>query len=180
MSLEIARALESKGLTGNVVLIDGSPLYFQKFAESISKSVPTPDSGHNEVLSTLLRLEHPKDNAEILKNIYLAADWDSKLDVFMKFHEANASSKKIYSGDFISAIMRRFKMMEALDLSTFSHIKVSKLSLVKPSNKLVPDIDEFYGLSCHCSSNIEVVNIDANHISVLEHSELFNFINNNQ
>lgn len=176
LALEIAKLLESKGKSGNVVLIDGSPLFFQRYAESITKSVSSNESGQNEILATLIRLDFPKDNAVVLKDIFLAADWDSKLDVFMKFHEST-NSKKTYSRDFITAILKRFKMMEALDLSIFSHIKVSKLSLVKPSHKMVMDIDEFYGLNSYCTSDIEAITINANHISVLENDELFSFIN---
>lgn len=177
MALEIARTLESKGKTGNVVLIDGSPLYFQKYADSISKSVSSNDSGQNEILSTLIKIDYPKDNAEVMKNIFLAADWDSKMDVFMKFQESNSRSNKKYSKELITAIFKRFKMMEGMDLSIFSHIKVSKLSLVKPSHKLVMDIDEFYGLNSYSTSDIEAVTINANHVSVLESNELYNFIN---
>ena len=177
ISLEIAKTLESKGMTGNVILIDGSPLYFSKYAEQITKSVSSNESGQNEILSVLIRIDFPTDNSEVLRNIFLAPDWDSKLEVFMKFHELNLNSKKQYSKDFISAILKRFKMMEGMDLSLFSHIKVSKLSLVKPTRKLVMDVDEFYGLNNYSESEVEAITIDANHISVLDSEELFTFIN---
>lgn len=176
--MEIARTLESRGKTGKVILIDGSPLFFQKYAENIIKSYATEELGQIEMLSTLIRIDFPQGNEEILKSVLVAADWDSKLDVFMKFHESNKNSTKQYSRHFITAILRRLKMMGVTESSQFSQVKISNISLVKPTDKfLTADIGEFYGLESYSSSEIEVVTIDGNHISVLESQELFNFIN---
>lgn len=178
LSLQISKALESKGLTGNVVMIDGSPLFFRKFTDNVAKVVTSEENGQNEILVTLIRIDFPgEDNQEVIKNIFSVSDWNLKLDVFMKFHESKLNFKRIDSRDYITAIMERFKMANDLQLDSFPRLEKSKISIVQPSDLLVVDIDETYGLQENSSFSVETLKITGNHSSILETNDLFEFIN---
>lgn len=177
VSLLISKTLETKGLSGNVVLIDGSPLFFQKFTETVGQFITSEEIGQNEILATLIRIDYPNDNEEVVKNILLASGWNSKLDVFMKFYETKLNFKRNDSRDYITAILERFKMIQALNLNHFPKLEKSNIKLVTPSDKLVTDIDEAYGLQENSSTVVETILLTGNHVSILETVEIFEYIN---
>lgn len=177
VSLQISKTLETRGLSGNVVLIDGSPLFFQKFSETIGQFITSEEIGQNEILATLIRIDYPNDSEEVTRNISLAFDWNSKLDVFMKFYETKLNFKRNDSRDYITAILERFKMIQNLNLNHFPKLEKSKIKLFTPSDKLVKDIDETYGLQEISSTVIETILLTGNHVSILETAELFENIN---
>lgn len=177
LTLEVAKTLESGGRMGRVAMIDGSPLFFQRFTESLGHASTADDKIQNEILTSLVRMDFPDRYQEILKEALTGADWEEKLENFLKFYRSEKSFERKYSKAGLVALFRRFKMIQTVNETSFSYLKSSRISLVVPSDKLISDIAENYNLSRYSSQSVETLVINGNHLSILQSAELPNFIN---
>lgn len=164
-------------MSGNVVMIDGSPLFFQKFSQTVEKSIISEDNIQNKVLITLIGIDSTNERDDVVKKIILASDWNTKLDLFMKLHETKQSFKRLDLKEYISAIMERFRMTQNLNMDSFPMLERSKLSIVRPTDYLVLDIDDNYGLQQYSPTEVNKLLLTGNHVSILESVELCDFIN---
>lgn len=158
-------------------MVDGSPEFFVKFKEEIGTAGMREDLMQNEILTTLFRIDFPGDNEAALENILSEADWDLKLDQFVGFQVNTKNSTKPYSKNLLTALLRRIEIIQNIENVEFPKLHKSKISLIKPSLRLVNEIDETYSLNDFCSNDIETVEIKGNHVSMLNNDELANFIN---
>lgn len=177
LTLEIAKTLESRGRIGKVVMIDGSPLFFKHFSESLGGTEAPEEFIQNEILTTLVRMDFPEKHQEIMKDALSGSDFESKLDSFIAFYQSSKSFERKYSKEWIVALFRRFKMAKTLNEAAFSYLKSTKISLVVPSDKLFNDLPEDYNLNRYCSQTVDTLVINGNHLSILQHAELSKFIN---
>lgn len=177
VTLEVAKTLEERGKTGKVVMIDGSPLFFKCFTEFLGHADTSDEHIQDEILTSLVRLDFPENYQEIMENTLSEGDWEAKLESFIKFYDGEKSFNKKYSKEWIIALFRRFKMAQTLNEDSFPHLNSSKMTLVVPSEKLVPDIADNYNLNQFCSQIVEILVLNGNHVSVLHNAELPKFIN---
>jgi hypothetical protein len=63
-----------------------------------------------------------------------------------------------------------------LDEASFGILK-STLTLIRPSDKLVMEIDEDYGLKQYSESKVEVIEILGNHATILKNLKLIELLN---
>lgn len=158
-------------------MIDGSPLFFQSFTESLGHVNTSDEQIQNEILTSLVRMDFPDRYQDILRNALTGADWEEKLENFIKFYRSEKSFERKYTKAGLIALFRRFKMIQTVNEASFPYLESSKISLVVPSDKLINDIHENYNLSRFCSQSVETFVINGNHLSILQSVELSKFIN---
>lgn len=158
-------------------MIDGSPLFFKHFTETHSSTDVPDEFIQNEILSTLVRMDFPEKHQEIMKESLSGLDFESKLDSFIAFYQSSQNFERKYTKDWIVALFKRFKMAQTLNEASFSYLKSTKISLVVPNDKLFTNLPEDYSLNRYCSQSIETLVINGNHLSILQHADLSNFIN---
>lgn len=158
-------------------MIDGSPSFFKHFTEFFGHSDTSDELIQNEILTSLVQIDFPNSYQEIMKNHLAGRDWGTKIDSFIKIYDKEKNFAKKYSKDFIFALFRRLKMAQTLNEASFSKLKSSKMSLIVPNDKLVPDIEENYNLHQYCSDQIQTLVLTGNHVSILHNIDLSKFIN---
>lgn len=177
LTLEIAGTLEAYGKSGKIVMIDGSPLFFKRFTEFLGHANLPNEHIENEILTGLLRMDFPDDYENILKNVIVGDEWSAKLDSLMTFYDTKSGLHRKYTKEWIQALAKRSIMTKAVNEASFPHLKSSKISLVVPNDKLLPDLIENYNLNLYCSENVETLVLNGNHVSILHNDELPKFIN---
>jgi pimeloyl-ACP methyl ester carboxylesterase len=176
LTLELAKTLEAGGRIGNVVMIDGSPLFFKRFTESLG-SVDAPDEAiQHEILKTLIRIDFPGNYPEVMATL-TGQSWEQELENFLKIYVKERNLNRKYSKDSIVGLFNRMKMSRVSSEASFPFLQATKISLVVPSEKLVNDITENYDLNRYSSQSVEVLTVNGNHLSILQSADLSNFIN---
>lgn len=158
-------------------MVDGSPLFFKRFAESLGDANTSEDFIQNEILTALVRSDFPEKHPFVLDNALEATNWESKLEAFIDFYNFEKTFEKKYSKEWIVALFYRLKMVQSLNEASFPFLESTKISLVVPTDKLISDIPENYNLNRYCSQSVETIVVNGNHLSILHNVELSNFIN---
>lgn len=175
LALKLAETLEFNNKFGKIVMVDGSPLFLKLLNESLSP-VDTPDEAIlQEILETLIRMDFPSSHTEVMKKALTGANWDDRLESFLKFNSETSVERK-YSRETIVGLFNRLKMGRVLDEASFSALSGTKISLVLPSEKLITDITADYGLSWISSETVESVTMKGNHVSILKSMEVIKFV----
>lgn len=175
LALKLAETLEFNNKFGKIVMVDGSPLFLKLLNESLSP-VDTPDEAIlQEILETLIRMDFPSSHTEVMKKALTGANWDDRLESFLKFNSETSVERK-YSRETIVGLFNRLKMGRVLDEASFSALSRTKISLVLPSEKLITDITADYGLSWISSETVESVTMKGNHVSILKSMEVIKFV----
>ncbi|CRL02266.1 CLUMA_CG015087, isoform A [Clunio marinus] len=179
LSLEIAKILEMNSKSGSIVMVDGSPTFFKRFTKFLGHSDTNDASIQREILTSLIHMEFPDNHEDIASEVFSKPDLNTKLESFINLYETmhNFKRKKKYSKEWIIALFKRFKMVQALNENSFPTLESSRMSLVVPSEKLFNDISINYDLNLYTLNDIQTLVIDGNHVSILHNLELPKFLN---
>lgn len=169
--------MESRGRIGNVVMIDGSPLFFKRFVENLAPTDTSDDLILVQILTALIRIDFQDRYHEVLKIALAGNDSEEKVDNFMRFYDSEPNLKKKYTKEWVTGLFNRFKMTQNMNESSFPYLKSSKISLVVPSEKIIAGLAEDYNLNRYCSQKVETLVVNGNHLSILQNAELAKFIN---
>ena len=175
LCLELASILEKSGKKGKLVLIDGAPLFLKKLVSS--HIFDNEEGRQNYMLSTIIAIVFPEDCEYITKNVITNPTWEEKLDKLVEF----TSKQNIYSNNYMknitNALVIRTKLLTDLDVDVFKTLQSTPLSLIRPTEASVIEIDEDYALQNYCQQRINLQFVDGNHITVLDNLKLIEIIN---
>ncbi|XP_050076401.1 fatty acid synthase-like [Anopheles maculipalpis] len=173
LALEIVKRLEARSLQGKLMLIDGSPLYLQRFA---SHHLSGFDDEHLQmaILTLILSFALPSVSNEIISTIMSEATYDMRVSKMLEIgRESNPFSEE-YTRKMMRVLFNRLKA--AMNMSTDVKEKlVSPLVLVRSGT--ISEIEEDYGLSEFTQSSMIVKVIDGTHQTMLSNMELLEIIN---
>lgn len=172
--LELASILEKNGKKGKLILIDGAPLFLKKL---VSSHAFDEEGLQNYLLSTIIALVFPEDSDYITKNTISKPTWDVKIEKLIEF----TAKQNIYSNNYIrditNALIIRTKLLIDLDVDAFKTLQSTPLTLIRPTEASVIEIDEDYALLNYCQQKINLQFVDGNHITVLDNFKLIEIIN---
>ncbi|XP_040165772.1 fatty acid synthase-like [Anopheles arabiensis] len=173
LALEVVKRLEARPLRGKLMLIDGSPLYLQRFA---SHHLSGFDDEHLQmaILTLVLRFSLPSVSNEILSSIMGEATYENRVTKMLDIgRESNPFSEE-YTRKMMRVLL--FRLKAAMNMSTEVKEKLaSPLVLVRSGT--IGDIEEDYGLTEFTSSSMIVKIIDGTHQTMLANMELLEIIN---
>lgn len=177
ITLKLAKILEHKGFKGQILLIDGAPLFVNRLAAEQLSIESTDEFLQTILLSTIVPTVFPQDNGEFTKSVLLCTTWESRINKLIEL----SKNQKLYSDNYIRemsiALFNRIRIIISLDLNSFEQLNNTPISFVRPSQASVVDIDEDYGLSKYSTEKINVKYVEGNHMSILENSKLTDLIN---
>lgn len=159
-------------------MVDGSPLFFKRFAELLGDDNTSDEFIQNEILTALVRSDIPQ-NMQLMVDDTLqqVINWESKLESFIGIYNSEKINEKKYSKEWIIGLFNRLKMVQSVNEASFPYLESTKISLVVPTDKLISDITENYNLHRYCSQSVETTVVNGNHLSILHNVELSKFIN---
>lgn len=181
VTLELARMFEERGLKGHVVLIDGSPAFLKKLSSDQVSLVTEKDDKdkqlHDTLMMAALRVIFPGEELEFWNTIEsVGSDWNTRIEKLIEV----GINHNIYSADYtrnmMNALFNRTKMASENNLEEHFQIE-SDITIIRPTEVSVMEIDEDYGLSAYTKGHVNLKFVEGNHVTMLENSKLIQIIN---
>lgn len=179
VAIELAKMLEKKGLTGQVVSIDGSILLFKRFIKGL---MPTMEDSYESIQNFLLQQlafeilpdQQPDAIRKVLED---EKTMDGRINKYISL-----MPKQEYSTEYLTkmgyGLQNRFKIV-LNENEEYSGEKIqSNITLIRPTTNLFVDIENDYKLTQYTSGNVFVSFIDGTHLSMLDNMQLYELINN--
>lgn len=177
ITLELARHLEEAGMTGNVLLIDGAPVFLKQLSYGQITTDITNESIQLMLIVAIVQNIFPEESPEqIMLKLTECPTWEKKVDKLVEFGRAQSEYSEQYMRSTTQAMYNRLKILLNYDTENVQRIK-SHITLVRPTEVAVVDIDEDYELSRFTEGQVNLKFIDGNHTTVLDNDKLIQIIN---
>lgn len=176
VTLELAKLLEAKGLKGQVVLIDGAPTFLKKLVVDQMPTTHSDDAVQTVLLSGIIRTVYPEEQIDVFQIMRDNPTWESRVERLLDY----ASDQYLYSTDYLrsmaNCLFQRIKMVLKYNIDP-SQILRSPITLVRPTEISIVDVDEDYGIQRLTKGITAVKYVEGNHFTMLENSKLVQIIN---
>lgn len=180
ITLELARLFEGMGMQGKVLLIDGAPTFLKHLATlTLGPTQEITDIGiQMMMLSVICHRVFPNDYPdEIILTLAELKAWPEKIDRIIEIaRSANMEYSEQYMRDMVEAMYVRLKSLFAYEVDKYFKLQ-SSITLVRPTEVAVVDIDEDYELSKITSGTVNLKFIEGNHQTMLDNEKLIEVIN---
>ncbi|KAH8379368.1 hypothetical protein KR009_004445 [Drosophila setifemur] len=177
VALQIAQLLENAGFRGHIMLLDGAPHFLKRLTNLHLGENFSDNDLYNLLLSSIVNQIFPEETKESAAEIfYKISNIKDKMDLFMKYVEKQNVYSKEYSVTMVEAMFRRVKMTSTLDLESIGNLK-SPITLVRPAEVSLQEIDEDYCVSQLTSGKVTLKVIEGNHTTMLDNPTLPQIIN---
>lgn len=177
LSIQIAKALETSGKTGKTILIDGAPKFLKTLATERLTENYTDEGLQTLIIANTLSSIFPEDGSDKIRTALLEKTWEERLAKVVELSKA----QKIYSAEYgillMKSMFNRMKLTLALDLSKFAVLNKTPVTLIRPSDLSVIEIEEDYGLSSCSTQKIVTKFLEGNHMTILENPKLTELLN---
>lgn len=139
--------LEEAGMKGNVLLIDGAPVFLKQLSYGHITSNVTDESIQLMLIISIVQNMFPEESPEeIMLKLAECPTWDQKIDKLIEFGRSQTEYSEKYMRSMAHALFNRLKIVFNYDTKNVKKIK-SAITLVRPTEVAVVDIDEDYELS---------------------------------
>ncbi|KAJ6625428.1 Fatty acid synthase [Pseudolycoriella hygida] len=177
ITLELARILEDSGMTGNVVLIDGAPVFLKQLSYGHISSEVTDESIQLMLIIAIIQIIFPTENPEELSSkIKECPTWEAKLDKLVQFVKSQVEFSEEYIRSITKAVYNRLKIVFEFDTTHVKKIK-SPITLIRPTEVAFTEIEEDYELSRFTEMPVTLKFIEGNHSSMLDNIKLADIVN---
>ncbi|XP_032662832.1 fatty acid synthase-like [Odontomachus brunneus] len=176
VAIELARLLESNGLNGRLVLIDGAPNLMKTMIEQFIPCSTTEEL-QNNVLLSVTDLLQPAASGKLLLDLNKCTNWEQKLDYFITyFSNTNISLSMENLKALCMTIYQRLLALQKYDVSSVPPLR-SPIVLLKPTLQSIQMPEEDYGLCKVTRDKVEIHYIEGNHITMLDSDKVVAAIN---
>lgn len=175
-ALRIAALLESKGKTGHITFVDGSPTFLKLMSEDQFLESTSEDYLRQLLISHVLSNILSELPDSLKKEIFLQPSWDEQVAALIK----HTDMKHKYSDEYLQFILNFLVSRARLLATTTSDIDdVMKAStiLVRPATFSLMDVSEDYNLSKNFEKKMKIVFLEGNHTSILENEKFVELMN---
>jgi fatty acid synthase len=174
MAMKLAKVLEKHGKVGKIVLIDGAPKLLKKLAVEQLPENWTDDTVRNIILTLIIISCIPNDNGAIIREILAIPDFEARIK---KASTRQTMYSEEYGLKICNAFVNRMILTANVDLNTFEQVN-AKLSLIRPSEPSIAEIEEDYDLGQYTTKPVAVKYLDGNHATLLDNPNLPAELNN--
>lgn len=176
LALEITKMLEKEGKKGNLVLIDGAPLFLKKLVVDQMPTTDTHEAVQSVLLSGIMRVVFPEEKVEVLQIMKEYPSWEERVEKILDLCKEQYLYSTDYLRDMANCLYHRIKMV--LDFKPdFHDVIKSSITLIRPTEISIVDVDEDYGLKKLTRGVVKVKYVDGNHLTMLENAKLVQIIN---
>ncbi|EDW67835.2 fatty acid synthase [Drosophila virilis] len=177
VALQLAALLENLGFRGHVLLIDGAPHFLTRLTNLHLGANFTDNDLYNLLFSSIVNQIFPEETKESAALVFHKLDTlKEKMDLFMEYVDKQNVYSKDYSRAMVEAMFRRVKSAANFDLNSVKDLK-SPITLVRPAEVSLQDIEEDYGVSKLTSGKVTLKVIEGNHTTMLDNPVLPQIIN---
>lgn len=178
VALQLSRALESVGLSGRVLLIDGHPLLVKQMGTAaFDGKEPTIENTTDLIMQQIFSFMFPEMPSNVILDVLRKHKTvEGKITAFDTPTQKRFSRTNEQMLELIGGIRNRIKM--ALDApDNFGERIGSPITLVRPAAGSSADLDEKNQLACYTKGQVDIKFVEGTHFTMLENDELLKFIN---
>ncbi|XP_065083523.1 fatty acid synthase-like [Ochlerotatus camptorhynchus] len=176
VGIEIARCLQTRGIRGKLLLLDGAPKYLKLWSLKQLNNNPTDEETQKLVMLALIAMCAPDIATEKIVSVLQISAFEDQLEKVIEL----GAQQSVYSADYTrkmtKALCKRIKMAALLNLDEDQPLDLP-IMLVRPTESSFADIEDDYGLSNYTTGAITQRMIEGNHSTMLENSDLVEMIN---
>ncbi|KAM7359337.1 fatty acid synthase 3 [Cochliomyia hominivorax] len=177
VALQLVALLEKAGYRGQLLLIDGAPHFLTKLTRLQLNDDFIDNDLYDMLLSIISNLIFPEETKESKELVFhKIPTLEGKLEKFMEYVAKQDLYSKEYSITMVNAMFRRVKMAAHYDLKNIEELK-TPITLVRPAEVALQDIEEDYFLSQITSGKVITKVIEGNHTTMLDNPALTQIIN---
>lgn len=178
VTLELARQLENAGMKGHVLLIDGAPHFLKQLSYGHITTELSDETIQMLLCVGVVQHVFPDESPEdLISALAKCESWEDKIDflaIYSKKTETQYSEP--YLRNMMEALYNRLKIVFNYDVNSAVKIK-SSITLVRPTEVAVVDIDEDYELSKYTEGSVTLKFLEGNHTTMLDNPKLALIIN---
>lgn len=175
VAIELAKLLEESGLRGQIVLIDGAPTFLKKLVVDQMPAAYSDDAVQIVLISGIIRTIFPEESIDVMQ-IMKNPTWESRIESLLEL----ATDQYLYSTDYLrrmaNCLFQRIKMVVDYKVES-SYVLRSPITLVRPTEISIVDVEEDYGVHKLTNGTTNVKYVEGNHLTMLENSKLVQIIN---
>ncbi|XP_049533141.1 fatty acid synthase-like isoform X3 [Anopheles darlingi] len=173
LALEIVKRLESRSLRGKLMMIDGSPMYLQRFAGP-HLAAADDEQLQMSILTLIVSIVLPTGTQDIIKAVMNEPTYSARIDKLMQLSRDSNPFSEDYSRKMMRLMLYRLKA--SMNMSNEAREKINA-PVVLVRSAMITDIEEDYGLSQFTQSSVIVKIIEGTHQSMLANPELVEIVN---
>ena len=196
IALEIVTLLEARGKRGQLVLIDGAPNFLKKLVIDQMPSEHSDEAVQKVLINGnafffanasitclifliilgIMRTIYPDEKIDVTQILTKYPTWEERLEMLLDM----ATDQYLYSTTYLrsmaNCLFQRIKMVIDFKRDPSTILK-SPITLIRPSEISIVDVEEDYGLHRLTQGNTEVKFVEGNHLTMLENPKLVHIIN---
>ena len=177
LAIKFANLLESKGKSGNIVIIDGSPKFLNEMLNQLLPADCSDEFIKGITIQSCIKLLFRDSAQEISKKVFTKPTIEERLEEFLTNAVQRSEYSKDYGRKMITGLTNRIKICSNVEKLTFSVLKNSPMTFIKASESSLTKIDEDFGLKKYVEGVIQINVVNGDHLSILSSSELIDIIN---
>lgn len=177
VALKLVKELESRGKTGRLLLIDGSPTFVKSFFETEEHFELSEEYAENLVIKLTMASVSLEKNDSLAQKAFLHKNWEDKMKELRKVSNESLVYSENYYGKYLTAFKNRLHIMMNFDLNEIETLESTSISLFRCSQVSAKTIVEDYGLSRYSLKKINVKIVEGDHSTILKNPELAKLIN---
>ncbi|XP_055640185.1 fatty acid synthase-like [Toxorhynchites rutilus septentrionalis] len=176
IALELARRLQSRNISGKLLLIDGSPaLLYQLSLEYLGEN--PPDALIEKFLMAgIISLVLPNQPPEKVYSIMEVPTYEAQIEKLIEVGKDKADYTPDYTRRISRALFNRCKLVCRPDAANGAKLNLP-IVLARASEASTSNIGEDYGLSGHTTGLVSIRTVSGTHMTMLENPELIEIIN---
>ncbi|XP_055593806.1 fatty acid synthase-like [Uranotaenia lowii] len=176
IAMEISKRLYAKGMYGRLLLLDGAPKFLQMMAQKSLSGNTTDENIQNVLMVNMINVVFPTLTMEQITPILRGTSFEDRLRKLTELFKQQSKYSSEYIAKMTEALFKRVKLATLMDVTDFKGLNVP-ITLVRPSEKSVTDIEDDYGLSECTVDEVFLRFIEGSHMTMLENELLVHFIN---
>jgi fatty acid synthase len=177
ITLELAKELEKHGMNGHVVLIDGAPKFLKKLTVEQKLFDFSDASIQSVTLMFLIQILFPDDTGALFEHILTIASWEDKVTKLMEFSKDQNIYTEEYVRNMLDSLVARIKLVLQFEVDDMPTLENTSITLIRPSEVSLTDIDEDYGLGQHTKQKVNLKFVSGNHMTMLDNPKLIEMLN---
>ncbi|XP_019551217.3 fatty acid synthase-like [Aedes albopictus] len=177
IAIEIARCLQSKGIRGQLLLLDGAPKYLKRWSLKQLNNNPSDGEVEKLILLVLIALVFPDQPPEKVMSILDITSFDDQIEKVIEVGMEQSEYSPEYTRKMTKALCKRIKMAALLNLDEDQPLDLP-ITLVRPTDAAFTDIEDDYGLASYTTGDITLRMVEGNHVSMLDNVDIVEIINN--
>jgi fatty acid synthase, animal type len=176
ITIELAKQLERSGLRGQIVLIDGAPTFLKKLVVDQMPAAQSDEAVQTVLINGIMRTVFPEEKIDVMQIMTNNPTWEARLEKVLEM----ALDQYLYSQEYLrtmaNCLYSRIKMVISYK-SDFSQVLKSPITLVRPTEISIVDVEEDYGIHKLTNGNTSVKYVEGNHLTMLDNAKLIHIIN---